>query len=104
LAVEDAWEKLHKALLMLAVARGVIFDRLLMASPELGDVNPDDLPEDLRPVLAEIQRRITAVDPRGELGPFGPYAASISAMTEDEAVSIAEKVAGLYDRLTRLSR
>lgn len=100
MAVNDARDALHKAVLLLAVGQGVIFDRLLAAAPELSAIEEADLPAELREPFAALWYSLTAAGDHGDGGPYGPFAATVSAMSDDDAALAAERIVKLYDAIS----
>ena len=89
-----AWEKLHLAMHTLA-GGGSIKERLWDAySLHLLHVNPDELPEDVRPVLRQL---------REEFGGDDVEAAerAIRKLSEDQALARIDAILAIHDAVAR---
>lgn len=90
------WEKLSQALDILATGRGGIRQRLIAAAMQahiLGE--PDRFPADVRPLLTRFWAEMTAVPSETE----GSIAASVNAMSEEQAVKLAGQLRSIYFRV-----
>lgn len=58
-------------------------------------LRPQQFPGEMRPAFESIHRRLTSRDP---VGNEGAVAASLMAMTEDEASKVARDILDLYIR------
>lgn len=86
--------KLASAVNTLANGKGRIRDRLQdAAAEELVEVRPVDLPDDARKVFDDAMRALTSI--RGN-GGKSSIAASLGAMTEDEAQAVANNILSAY--------
>lgn len=94
------YEHVRKATEALAAGRGPVKERLEAAAIEIAVVmlEPDGLPEELRPLARDIDRQLNATEPRGD---GGSIRASIVAMNEAEASRIAGLILDLYGRYER---
>jgi hypothetical protein len=100
LALEEAWQNCFLAARTLATGNGSLRTRIGHAFVDhLSVINPQrDLPEDIRPKLAEIRRRLTRMQPHLK---EGGVAANIAAMSYDEALRLAEDIFDLHSAVAR---
>ena len=87
-----AWESLHLAAQELASFYN-IKQRLIVAfSKHLAELDPQELPKDLRAEFLSISRQMTCVRPlRGETA----IAATVRKMSAEEAGECAQRIVGL---------
>ena len=87
-----AWESLHLAAQELASCYN-IKQRLIVAfSKHLAELDPQELPKDLRAEFLSISRQMTCVRPlRGETA----IAATVRKMSAEEAGECAQRIVGL---------
>lgn len=87
-------EKLWAAVAILAGSTGTVQQRLANAyESQLIRLTPDDMPMDMRETFAEIEARLTAVEPVGD---EGRAYATTAVMDEIEAALIAESLVSIY--------
>lgn len=93
-----AWEKTMVAVTSMACNPDSIQDRIAAAYVgSLMHIEPErDLPEDLRPLLAEIKAALTGTP---AVGDEGRAVASARAMGHERATDIARKIVDLYDKV-----
>ena len=90
------WEKLMAAVHGMASSGSSIQQRIANAfTGSLVRLEVEDFPEDLRPKFAEIHSAMTRVESEDD----GAFQASASAMTTEEAESIARTIVDLYDQV-----
>jgi len=89
-----AFGKLGSAIEVL-VGAGDIKERLEGAALMLAPIFPDDFPEPLRTEYASIREALIWV-PREEGSRHGLIASTIEAMSDDEAVVLAQRLFSLY--------
>lgn len=100
MALEHAYERFEHAVRLLCVGRGPIRQRLSDAfTHQLAAIQPEsDVPESLRAELSELLHAGT-----GQRSSDSPTAkeieAAIGALSEDEAVAIAEQVLAFAYRI-----
>lgn len=88
--------KLREAVDEMARANRTVQERVGLAALILHTVVVDDLPTQLRPDLAWLKERFTAVDPvAGE----GGITSTVIDMSENSAVAVAEKIVELENKL-----
>jgi hypothetical protein len=86
-------EKLRMGVAVLATQRGRINERLIAAfHRSLHAVSVDSLPDQAKPIWAEVWTAVTAVPALGDSPQDGAYAPSIRALDEDAALRIAEQI------------
>ena len=97
------WEKLFVAVLSLAGSPDTIQQRLLNAFiSSLIRIRPEeDLPQGIQDEFKTLREQLTHRPARGN---EGTAAATILAMTEEEASKHAETIVGLYDSVCRYKK
>ncbi|KQP35949.1 hypothetical protein [Methylobacterium sp. Leaf100] len=93
-----AWEKTMVAVTSMASNPDSIQERVAAAYVDsLMHIEPErDLPDDLRPLLAEIKAALTDTP---AVGDEGRVAASARAMGREKATDVARKIVDLYDKV-----
>jgi len=96
-----AWEKMYNAVLGMAVSPATLQERI--ADAYTGNIirliypgAGDDLPEDIKPMLAEIKAAMETTQPTGS---EGTAVASALAMTDAQAEDMACKITRLFDEV-----
>jgi hypothetical protein len=90
-------EKFSAAVRTLATGKGRIQERLIEAFQyDLSYVKDENVPEELRDEVRELMAAATSIP-----GNDGRLAATISRLTEDEAVEMAKLIMSLHYELTR---
>jgi hypothetical protein len=90
-------QELGRAIDYLATGHERIRERLAyIAGSTLGGLSPEDFPEPLRELASSIFDRLDTTEPTGN---EGSYAASIHAMSEDEASQLASDIVSLHYRV-----
>ncbi len=94
-----AWEKMYTAVLGMAASPATLRERI--ADAYTGSIirlvypgSGDDLPDDLKPMLAEIKAAMETTQPTGS---EGTATASALAMTDAQAEDVAHKITHLFD-------
>ena len=100
-AYSYAWEKMFKAVIGMAVSPATLQERV--ADAYTGNIihltypgTGDDLPDDLKPMLAEIK---AAMETTQLTGTEGTAVASALAMTDAQAEDVACKITRLFDEV-----
>lgn len=95
------WEKMYNAINCLVVGPGRIQERLCNAAVAAHIVlrDPEQFPPDLRELRAKVYSALTAVEHPHE----GSFAASTRAMSDEEAMEIAEALLKIYFRVHKES-
>jgi len=100
-AYSYAWEKMFKAVIGMAVSPATLQERV--ADAYTGNIihltypgTGDDLPDDLKPMLAEIK---AAMETTQLTGTEGRAVASALAMTDAQAEDVACKITRLFDEV-----
>ena len=97
--LSNTWEKLHTAVLLLAIGEESIEERVRDAyTSALMRLNEAEVPEPLRDDLKVLKAQLTKFDLSGD---DERVEAAACALTTDEAVAIATKIVSLYDEITR---
>ena len=79
---------------------GTVHERLFEAFTLLARIGPEDIPDgDLRAAFAELMAALTSESPKGT---EGRLVATLKAIDEDQAQSIARAIVDLYHALGRL--
>ena len=88
-------EKFSNAVNSMAVSPKSIQERVADAYVyNLIHLKPDELPEEIRYRLAELAKKLTAVEPNGN---EGSVSATTNKMSMDEAVEIAQEIVTMAD-------
>ena len=96
-----AWEKMLTAVLGMAASPAALRERIAdaytgsiirLVYPGAGD----DLPDDLKPMLAEIKAAMETTQP---VGNEGTAVASALAMTDAQAEDVARQITRLFDEV-----
>lgn len=96
--MHDAWERFYLATLAL-VGPGPIKKRLVGAYLDnLGDLDPTELPEDLRRDFNELSAILNRFSP---ITDETPVHATVRKMSDQEADQVAEKIVEIYSEVTR---
>ncbi len=100
MSLEYAWEKLYITVRNLASGTGSIQERLADAYISggyiLGLGTQNELPTDLQPSYAAINRTMTRVPAQGD---EGDIVATTRQMSDDEAVEVAEQIVDLFNEV-----
>lgn len=96
-----AWEKMFKAVIGMAVSPATLQERI--AAAYTGNIIhltypgvSDDVPEDLKPMLAEIKAAMETTQP---VGNEGTAVASALAMTKAQAEIVACQITRFFDEV-----
>ena len=96
-----AWEKMYTAVLGMAESPAALRERI--ADAYTGSIirlvypgTGDDLPDDLKPMLAEIKAAMETTQPTGN---EGTAVASALAMTDAQAEDVARQITRLFDEV-----
>ena len=93
------WEKLYTAVHSLATGPGTLQERLEGAFiPSLSVLDPVDFPDSLQEEFRNLQRELNSAQPVGD---EATAIATISKLSETEAMRYSERILSFYDRITR---
>jgi hypothetical protein len=92
-------KKLYEVVDSLASGLGPLRERLKGAAVYLGHLSADDFPDELRPSLAQIKAALRFADE--ELPGEGRIAASVRALSDEEATRAVRAILRLYVDVTK---
>ena len=97
MSVDYFHEKFSAAVQSMAASPESIQDRIADAYiSQLHVLQPDELPDEIRMDFKIMVQQLTGAEP---LGNEGSVKASVNQMSEDDAVSVAQKIVHMYDAI-----